>query len=167
MGRINLVSATNDLNDLLSSFLLKVYPVGSYYWSMNSSSPETLFGGTWERIEGYFILAADNAHPVQSTGGTSAINLSHTHTTSGHTLSLDEIPNHVHRGLPSATDVNTKGGWGSSIVNVSTDVYCATYEYDRTVGGGKSHTHGNTGSSLSTVNTLPPYIAAYCWRRIA
>ena len=31
--------------------LSSVYPVGSIYMSVNSTSPATLFGGTWERIQ--------------------------------------------------------------------------------------------------------------------
>ena len=44
-------SGTNPLLDL-------IHPVGSIYWSTNITSPETLFGGTWEQIKDTFILAA-------------------------------------------------------------------------------------------------------------
>ena len=45
-----------------------VYPVGSYYWSSNATSPSTLFGGTWEQVKDRFVLAAVNA----GTGSTNA-----------------------------------------------------------------------------------------------
>lgn len=45
------------------------YPVGSIYTSTVSTSPATLFGGTWEEITGRFLLAHDGSHPAASTGG--------------------------------------------------------------------------------------------------
>lgn len=41
------------------SFLDYLYPVGAIYTSVNPTSPQTLFGGTWERIKGKFLLSAD------------------------------------------------------------------------------------------------------------
>ena len=38
----------------------RVYPVGSIYMSVNSTSPATLFGGTWEQIKGRMLLAVDD-----------------------------------------------------------------------------------------------------------
>ena len=35
-----------------------VYPVGSIYLSVNAADPQTLFGGTWARLEDVFLLAA-------------------------------------------------------------------------------------------------------------
>ncbi len=31
-----------------------IYPVGSIYMSVNATSPETLFGGTWQKLKGNF-----------------------------------------------------------------------------------------------------------------
>ena len=50
------------------------YPIGSIYMSIDSISPANLFGGTWERIENRFLLAAgvDNlGYTAGSTGGAS------------------------------------------------------------------------------------------------
>ena len=33
-----------------------IYPIGSIYMSTNSTSPATLFGGTWEQIKGRFLV---------------------------------------------------------------------------------------------------------------
>ena len=52
------------------------YPIGSIYMSIDSISPANLFGGTWERIENRFLLAAgvDNlGYTAGSTGGASQV----------------------------------------------------------------------------------------------
>ena len=43
--------------------------------SVNNTNPSTLFGGTWEQIQGQFLLACDSTYTNGSTGGSS----SHTH----------------------------------------------------------------------------------------
>ena len=69
----------------------RLHPVGTYYWSSNSTSPASLFGGTWQQVSGYYMYATTNT----STGGASSVTLtsshmpSHTHSFSGtHTHSI-------------------------------------------------------------------------------
>lgn len=40
-------SKINTVNTTISNYWSKVYPVNSIYMSVNSTSPATLFGGTW------------------------------------------------------------------------------------------------------------------------
>ena len=47
----------------------KLYPVGSIYMSVIDTNPALLFGGTWEQIQGRFLLAASTGYPNGSTGG--------------------------------------------------------------------------------------------------
>ena len=102
-----------------SEILNRVYPVGSIYMSMTNTNPSTLFGGTWESVEGKFLLGADTTYTAGSTGGNSSVTLttselpshnhslnSHTHTysksstTSGsHTLTVSEMPSHTHNNM--------------------------------------------------------------------
>ncbi|MGN0966357.1 MAG: phage baseplate protein, partial [Candidatus Coprovivens sp.] len=44
-----------------------VYPVGSVYMSTNATSPATLFGGSWTKIEGRFLWATGST--PMTTGG--------------------------------------------------------------------------------------------------
>jgi hypothetical protein len=66
-----------------------MYPVGSIYMSVSSTSPATLFGGTWEQIQDTFLLAAGTTYTAGTTGGSSS-----------HILTTDELPSHTH-GIPS------------------------------------------------------------------
>lgn len=60
-------SGTNPLLDL-------IHPVGSIYWSTNITSPETLFGGTWEQIKDTFIVSRGDALYGEDVGGGKAHN---------------------------------------------------------------------------------------------
>lgn len=78
--------------------------------SVNSTNPQTLFGGTWERIQGKFLLAAnDNSSDYNAgkTGGSVSTTLttanlpSHTHSVGAHSHGLN---NHKHgTGLSNST----------------------------------------------------------------
>lgn len=90
-----------------------VYPVGSIYMSINSTDPATLFGGTWERITGRFLLAAtDNgssgaSQAAGNTGGAATVKLTatqsgiaaHSHGLNSHTHGMNHkhvLTSHVH-----------------------------------------------------------------------
>lgn len=131
------------------------YPVGSIYTSTSSTSPATLFGGSWTEITGRFLLAHDSSHPPASTGGEYT-----------HKLTVDEMPWHNHyfnsyqHGYPSSYSDGDNyrtpvvsiqialNGYGanSSGVDFTGTTYC-----------------GNTGSH----NNTPPYLSVYMWRRTA
>lgn len=150
-----------------------IYPVGSIYTSVNSTSPTDLFGGTWEEMPAGRVLLAQGAsewgleYKAGSTDGEHEHQLSveeqpeHNHTaicnTAGehsHTLSInnsynsDFFPNQdlFSRG-ENKSGIGTKStnisGSHSHIVNISNS------------GGGKSH------------NNMQPYIAVYMWMRTA
>jgi hypothetical protein len=62
-----------------------IYPVGSIYLAYNHTSPATLFGGTWERIPGTLLYAAnagDNigvkGYTTASVGGKEGTNIAYT-----------------------------------------------------------------------------------------
>ena len=55
---------------IYSNFLLAAHPVGSIYQTISPENPAVTFGGgTWERIEGRFIMGASDTYPAGSTGG--------------------------------------------------------------------------------------------------
>ena len=97
------------IGDALDGLLNRIYPVGSIYMSVNNANPGTLFGGTWERIQGKFLLGASSGHTAGSTGGAESVTLTqaqlpaHTHSVQAHTHS---VPNHTHT-VPAHTHTAT------------------------------------------------------------
>ena len=45
-----------------------IYPVGSIYISTSSTSPATLFGGTWEQLSDRYLVAAGSNYTAGTTG---------------------------------------------------------------------------------------------------
>lgn len=153
-GASNVSVARTNLDVYSKSEILDViYPVGAIYMSVNSTSPQTLFGGSWEQIQDRFLLAAGSTYSAGSTGGAA----SHYHTTADHTLTIDEIPSHSHT-FNNADNESSTSMWA----------YLNSYRTSSknstdTTGGGQPHNHGNTGSS----SNLPPYLSVYVWKRTA
>lgn len=125
--------------------LLNVYPVGSIYMSINSTSPATLFGGTWQRIEDTFLLAAGSTYAAGATGGEAA-----------HTLTVDQMPSHYH-GIGFATTAGEALGFGLT--------QTPAFQNRVIVSGNSSNTWGNGGNQAH--NNMPPYLAVYMWKRVA
>ena len=59
------------MEDNTTLSLLSSYPVGSIYQSVNTASPASLFGGSWEKIEGRFLLGSSSEYDLGDTGGAS------------------------------------------------------------------------------------------------
>lgn len=116
-----------------------VYPVGSIYMSVNSVSPATLFGGTWEQLEDRFLLAAGQTYTAGDTGGEAT-----------HTLTVDEMPSHTHgqRSRYSASN----GSYTPAFPWVSDN---GTERQAKTMATGGDQPHNN----------MPPYLAVYMWKR--
>lgn len=150
----------------LAEIMLDLYPVGAIYISVNSTSPASLFGGTWEQIEDRFLLAAGSTYAAGSTGGEAT-----------HTLKESELPNitgTVTSGSGAGGD-STSTGYGNfrSVTGVFTTSLTCMYTSDAadknrwpsnansyqkismSFGGGASH------------NNMPPYLAAYMWERVS
>lgn len=128
-----------------------IYPVGSIYLSVESTSPASLFGGSWERIEDRFLLAAGDSYSVGDIGGETT-----------HTLTIGEMPEHAHSignkpgtgGVPqewfSQWEWYIKDAWYQ--FNSGTTTLAARTQHS---GSGNPH------------NNMPPYYTVYMWKRIA
>ena len=134
----------------LADILLAIYPVGAIYMSYVSTSPATLFGGTWSALEGKFLIGADGTYTAGSTGGSS---------TSTFTLN-----SYAHAQIMSN---NTYG----IVLNY---IGATDWNANRTVAGAEGSTAvANNYNATKVIGTtenksiIPPYIAVYMWERTA
>ena len=143
-----------------SELLNAIYPVGSIYMSVNSTSPASLFGGTWEQLKDRFLLGAGDTYSNGATGGEAT-----------HTLTVDEMPEHRHQigtadtgwmpstGTPRGLKYNSSEqdgvGHNGTIVDQQNLGYTNGSTFIATRGGGQAH------------NNMPPYLVVYMWKRTA
>lgn len=117
------------LYDEMQATASKLYPVGSVYISFNSTSPSTLFGGTWVRLKDTFLLVNGDTYPANSTGGSAT-----------KTIAMSNMPSHNHSVSSSGLHTHPSGN-----VSVSS-------------AGSHDHTRGTmeiTGQIKSTDTTEP------------
>lgn len=129
----------------ISGIANMIYPVGSIYMSVNSTSPSTLFGGSWTRIQDTFLLAAGSSYGAGSTGG----NTSHDHLSP-----VGYNPSNKLFGVSYAR--------GSNNVTLNA-TFAATGDTVTTSSGSYQWTFPRTSSE----SNMPPYLAVYVWQRIA
>ena len=126
--------------------MLSIYPVGAIYMSASSTSPASLFGGTWEQIQDKFLLAAGSSYTAGNTGGEAT-----------HTLTANEMPAHSHA---------IYSGYGDIVSNVSD-----AYRYQRWGSSDRGWKTGNLGTNSigggAAHNNMPPYLVVYVWKRTA
>ena len=125
----------------LNAYWQTIYPVGAIYMSVSSTSPATLFGGTWSALTDRFLIGAGSAYTAETTGGETA-----------HTLTVAEMPSHRHGASEGQFHAYT-GSNGADTVSGGTNF--KSIQYTAYVGGGGAH------------NNMPPYLAVYMWKRIA
>lgn len=132
------------INSISTYTPLDSYPIGSIYMSTEDTSPDTLFGGTWERITGRFLLGAtDNG----SSGASQAAGRTGGEAT--HTLTENEMPAHTHPIPYTTYNTSTSG----------TSRRFAAYS-------GSTVSTGSAGSGAAH-NNMPPYLSVYMWKRTA
>lgn len=140
-----------------------IYPIGAIYMSVTNVSPAILFGGTWERIEDKFLLAAGQTYNVGSSGGEAE-----------HILTTDEIPAHTH-GNKSLTGTMNPLAWAGS-ASESGIVSGRQNHTDRVGNSGSnwgdriytinaSHEHNSVGLGYAH-NNMPPYLVVNVWMRV-
>ena len=131
------------VSEQMGKVLSDVYPVGAIYISTASTSPASLFGGSWTQLTDRFLLGAGSTYSAGATGGAAT-----------HKLSVSEMPKHSHAfhcgpvnaRFPSFDDGNNwPPCYNSSMTNGALIAEA---------GGDGAH------------NNMPPYIVVYMWKRI-
>jgi hypothetical protein len=111
-----------------------------------------------------FIVGAGNSYSVGEKKDNGTINLSHTHTTQNHTLTIDEIPSHSH-DYSDMYYSEALAGKGSYIGSNETDYDNNPWNYQigRSTGnrgGNLPHNHGATTLYENPAQDIrPPYFA--------
>lgn len=108
------------------------------FWASNDpTSPASFIGGTWERVEGEFIMGASSAYPVGTTGGSAT-----------HTQTTAEMPSHSHSG--------STGSAGSHSHSASTGS-AGSHSHSGTTGWAGAHSHATTMESYSSGDSAKFY----------
>ena len=164
-----------------------LYPVGmvvEFGKDINPNEIESLVGTKWERYgEGKVSIGYSSSdtsfNSIGKTGGSKSINLEHSHTTKDHKLTIAEMPSHNHTANNSAYRFLTARNYGGSdtagdlsgsgrkFPYVSSSESWYLQDLAKT-GGGSAHNHGETTSSLSSLQSiLNPYIVSAKWIRVS
>ena len=135
-----------------------IFPVGSIVqYASASIDPNTLIGGTWERIQGKFLFGADSSHAIGSEGGSEAVE-----------LTTANLPAHRHFILSTygATEsfaiTSTLARYDRSYGQTENEHY-TLMATSREANGGRTSA---TGSGTAH-NNMPPYLTVYIWKRTA
>lgn len=148
-----------------------IYPIGSIYLSVNSTSPATLFGGSWTQLKDRFLLGAGSTYSSGATGGAAT-----------HKLSVAEMPSHAH-DTPFFNNMTNNGEMKSDFIGVFGKGVTASQALKDT---GQTSTmemwwinqtntaEGNERAYLTSAkgsgsahNNMPPYLVVYMWKRTA
>ena len=164
---------SNKINSSPALTMNDIYPVGSIYMSISSVNPSTLFGGTWQKIEGRFLLAASSSYEVGSTGGSNdAIVVSHTHSNSStnsagshshtisggshsHTASSSSSGSHTHYLMYGTNRFSSNSGGGydagsGTKYQSSSDKTASAGSHTHTITVNTSSSHSHTAASAGS-----------------
>lgn len=138
----------------LAEIMLALYPVGAVYISENSTSPASLFGGTWEQLKDRFLLGAGDIYAAGGTGGEAE-----------HTLTTPEIAEHEHPGLhydsPTGGPISLYTPDGSY-----PEAFALSYT-QRANGDAPTKIYTAKAGGSEPHNNMPPYLAVYMWKRVS
>ena len=123
--------------------LLTPYPINSIYMAETETSPASIFGGEWERIEKRFLLGHGTGNTLGQTGGEER-----------HTLNASEVPSILSVPWTTNSSSGTYACFASAAIQLTGTYYRSGWINVNDVGGG-SH------------NNMPPYYVVNIWKRVA
>ena len=117
-----------------------IYPVGSIYQSMTTTSPATLFGGTWVQIKTFLY----GQNTIGNTGGVSSNSL-------------------TQENLPPVIEMSSTDTWYGD--GSSDAIAMASYYSQTTVHISRSFYATLAQGKSSPIDNLPPYTTCLIWQR--
>lgn len=154
-----------------------VYPVGSIYMNVNNIAPSTIFGGTWEKLEGKFLLGSSSEYELGSEGGSAnSIVPIHNHVVSGSVVANGSHSHgspsgwtfSIYKGSRSSESIGKISGTSWKISQVGNSGAWGGFNSTASAG---SHDHSvNITSQNSGENgigkNMPPYLVVNIWKRV-
>lgn len=150
LSSTNKILVKTILDTFKQKLLDEIYPIGSIYISVNSANPDTLFGGTWEKIKDRFLLGSGDTYIVEDIGGEAK-----------HKLTANEIPN-----LGKFLAFN----WNNQVQNHTGSFSNGGFKtLDRTMPSGNECGESwiNLKGGEQPHNNMPPYLVVNIWKRTA
>lgn len=123
-----------------------IYPVGSVYLAINDVNPNTIFGGTWEKIEDRYLLGSSSSRAAGTAGGSNLVEHTPSGTIGDTELTTEQLPAHTHTYDRSDT---TSGG--TALTEAQLPAH--THSYDKAA--------TTSGSTVLTVAQLPKHTHTY------
>ena len=146
---------------LVDKLLDRMYPVDSIYISTNSTSPASLYGGTWERYgKGRTLVSVDESDTDFTAGKTGGEKTHEVRVRLGNIYGL--------AGISSSNDlsgISVDGGKtysGFKNFNGRHKVESA-----RGMDGSFASMEVDFYAAIGKLPTLDPYVSVYIWRRTA
>lgn len=147
----------SQLKSDMAAYWETIYPVGAIYINTNSTSPASLFGGTWEQLKDRFLLAAGDTYTAGSTGGEAE-----------HTLTREELP--VITGEVAFQSTGNTQGIISAVGGVFSKGQISDGGFkpnNATSEPGNARTFTMSFGNSQSHNNMPPYLSVYIWKRVS
>lgn len=146
---------------LVDKLLDRMYPVNSIYISTNSTSPASLYGGSWERYGKGRTLVSVNESDTDFTAGTTGGSKTHeVRVRLGNIYGLAGVSSKNNLSGISVDGGKTYSGFTN--FNGKQQVESA-----RGMDGSFSPMQVEYYAAIGNLPTLDPYVSVYIWRRTA
>ena len=140
-----------------TTLLDAVYPVGAVYQSWSSTSPATLFGGTWTQINVFFLRSCETGEEAGETGGAVS--------------KIFTIDASQSRAVIGASGDNTivlsYKAWDVLDSRFKTVESYTIFGQSSTTNERSFNHHVPIYGQTEEASIMPPYVTCYTWRRTA
>lgn len=151
----------NGVQHLVDKLLDRMYPVNSIYISTNSTSPASLYGGSWERYgTGRALISASDTDSDFTAGTTGGSKTHEVRVRLGNIYGLASVSSNN-----DLSGISVDGGKTySGFKNFNTR---QTVKSARGMDGSFAPMQVEFYAAIGKLPTLDPYVSVYIWRRTA